>query len=397
MWNPLSNWLSPKPLSNDEFEKAKADLLKKAPIPVLWLFGKTGSGKSSIVRYLTGVEAIEIGQGFRPQTQYSSRYDFPSSSEPILTFLDTRGIGEAGYKPEQDIAEFSDIANLIVVPVRVMDHALNDLLSALKAIRQQTKTLPVLLVFSTLHEAYPGEQHPEEYPYSKVDTDGVPTSIPEPLQRVIKKQLENFKGLYDAVVPLDLTPDFEGFEQPEFGGDKLKEAILELLPAAYRHNLLQIDEVVSPLKDKHHKKTRSTILGISGLAAAAAAVPVPWIDIPVVIGLQTHLIYKLAKLHGQQIDAATIAQVTSAIGSRLVIRMAIREFLKVIPWIGMTVNAASAFVVTYAQGMAWNWYFLRVQEGHVPSNEELKDVFKQQFQKASELWKTTHQTDSNAT
>ena len=97
MLDRLKSWLGLETLSNEQFEQQQRDLLKQTPVPVLWLFGKTGSGKSSIVRYLTGATQAEIGNGFRPQTTNSSQYDFPESEHPIIRFLDTRGLGEAGY------------------------------------------------------------------------------------------------------------------------------------------------------------------------------------------------------------------------------------------------------------------------------------------------------------
>ncbi len=66
-------------------------LREKTPTPVLWLFGKTQTGKSSLVRFLTGAADAEIGEGFRPCTRYSRQYDFPTSEVPLLRFLDTRG------------------------------------------------------------------------------------------------------------------------------------------------------------------------------------------------------------------------------------------------------------------------------------------------------------------
>ena len=60
-------------------EKEIEQLRRKAPIPSIWLFGKTGSGKSSIIRYLTGAESATIGEGYRPETKTSRRFDFPDS------------------------------------------------------------------------------------------------------------------------------------------------------------------------------------------------------------------------------------------------------------------------------------------------------------------------------
>src|SRR5262249_22317072 len=82
-------------------------LRQRLPVPVLWLFGKTQSGKTSIIRYLTGADAAEIGQGFRPCTRFSRLYEFPTAEAPLLTFLDTRGLDEPGYDPSEDLDRFN--------------------------------------------------------------------------------------------------------------------------------------------------------------------------------------------------------------------------------------------------------------------------------------------------
>ena len=87
MYEFLKQWWQGDSLSEDEYVQRRAQLLEKAPIPTFWLLGKTGSGKSSIIRYLTGVESAEIGNGYRPQTKTSQRYDFPDSNDPLMTFL----------------------------------------------------------------------------------------------------------------------------------------------------------------------------------------------------------------------------------------------------------------------------------------------------------------------
>ncbi len=54
------------------------------PTTEAWLIGKPQSGKSSVVRGLTGVSADIIGQGFRPHTQHTQRYAYPSEDLPLL-------------------------------------------------------------------------------------------------------------------------------------------------------------------------------------------------------------------------------------------------------------------------------------------------------------------------
>ena len=71
MFRKLKRWLPFCSLSDEDYRRERDRLLDRAPVPVFWLFGKTGSGKTSIVKYLTGAERAEIGGGFRPQTQCS--------------------------------------------------------------------------------------------------------------------------------------------------------------------------------------------------------------------------------------------------------------------------------------------------------------------------------------
>lgn len=391
MWNPLKNVFGHRHLTQVDYLEKTRELVQRAPLPVIWLFGKTGSGKSTIIRYLTGVDSVEVGTGYRPQTRFSSKYDFPNESEPLLRFLDTRGLGEVDYDPAEDLRQFGAETQLMIVVVRAMDHAVAEIVQALRQIRHAAPRRPVILALTSLHDAYPGQQHPEIDPFGNGPFP-LPETLHADLRRSIQLQYERFNGLFDRAVPIDLTPIEEGFHEPYLGGDRLKTAIIESLPGAYRQTLLQLNEVVAPLKDYTWKQAMPVILGTSTLAATAAAIPLPWVDIPVVMGLQTHLAYKLARIHRQRLDAQTMAHVTGGLGGRVAIRMAIREGLKFIPWVGMAANAAAAFAYTFASGMVWNWYFTEIRSGHVPTEEELRNVFRSQLQRATELWYTTRAT-----
>ncbi len=76
-------------------DKTPAQDLQTAPAPVLWLLGKTGAGKTSVIRALTG-EGV-LGSGWAPGTNAAALFDFPAMGAAVR-FLDTRGFGEAGIR-----------------------------------------------------------------------------------------------------------------------------------------------------------------------------------------------------------------------------------------------------------------------------------------------------------
>ncbi|MEE4137401.1 MAG: hypothetical protein V2I32_15080, partial [Desulforhopalus sp.] len=72
-WQGLGNALfNPKAHNID----AKISAVKqRLPIPVFWLLGKAQSGKTSLIKALTGDGAVEIGNGFQACTKRSRLYD----------------------------------------------------------------------------------------------------------------------------------------------------------------------------------------------------------------------------------------------------------------------------------------------------------------------------------
>lgn len=390
-------WRGKLPASEADYEKEIEQLREKAPIPSIWMFGKTGSGKSSAIRYLTGAADTLIGEGYRPETRFSRRYDFPDSLEPLLTFIDTRGLGEAAYDPQEDIARFSGTTQLMVVTVRVTDHALQTVIEPLRRIRAAMPHRPVLLTLTCLHEATGRvDITAQDDPFVTVQAQspGLPPiktqhvpSIPLALQTLLDEKAHQFKGLYDIFVPIDLTRPEDGFSDPDFGGQRLKQAILEYLPHAYRQALLSLHETDRPPRSALQQRARWQVLASSALAATAGAVPLPWVDIPAVLGIQAHLAVKLSNIYEQELTAKHWAVLSGAAGSRIALRMVVREALKFIPLVGMAAGAASSFAFTYALGMSWDWYFADLRGGNVPSAEQLKEVFAEQLKRGRKLWR----------
>jgi uncharacterized protein (DUF697 family) len=366
-------------------------LRPKLPIPVFWLFGRTQSGKTSLIKYLTGAERAAIGKGFEPCTRFSSKYQFPTAEAPLVTFLDTRGLDEPGYDPAEDLARFGGEAHVVVVTVKAMDHAQENVLTHLRTLRKASPARPVLLVLTCLHEGYPQQQHPMAYPF---DAEGKPepaASVSDELARSLAEQRSRFAGLYDRVVAVDLTQPEEGFNEVNYGGETLRAALLDLLPAALRQTLLTLKEATSDLQDLYEQQALPYIIGYSTLAATAGTIPVPLVDLAVLSGIQSRMVYHLAKLYGQPMDPKRFLEVAGTLGGSIVFRQGLRELIKLVPYLGTVAGAVAcgtlAGATTFALGKAACYYYSSVHRGHVPRPEELKRYFNEQRLHAALNWK----------
>lgn len=368
-------------------------LRRKMPAPILWLFGKTQSGKTSIIKYLTGAESAEIGKGFQPCTRFSQQYQFPVREAPLLTFLDTRGLDEPGYNAAEDLARFNDQAHVLLVTVKALDHAQENVLNHLHGIRRAKPSRPVLLVLTCLHEAYPQQQHPLPYPFS---TEGElladSSALPADLMRSLAEQRRRFEGLVDRVVAVDLTPAEEGFNDPDYGGPLLRQILLEMLPAGFRQTFLSLRDVRRELQDFFARQALPHILAYSTLAATAAALPVPFVDLFLLSGIQSRMIYQLAQLYGQPLTAPRFLEIASTLGLGLLLRQGTRTLIKCIPYIGPALGSAASGTLagasTFALGKAFCHYYRAVHQGHVPKTEELRHYYREQLTKAEQAWKS---------
>jgi uncharacterized protein (DUF697 family)/predicted GTPase len=382
MLQPLKNWFS-RSRSRAAIDERLEKLRQKAPVPLIWLFGKTQSGKTSIVRFLTRANDAEIGQGFRACTRFSRKYSFPTEQAPLVRFLDTRGVDEPNYDPAEDLARFNQQAHLVVVTVKALDHAQGNMLEHLRVIRRAQPLRPIILALTCLHEAYPQQQHPAEYPFG---TGRELQDVPEELARTIAEQKRRFGDLVDHVVPIDLTRLEEGFAEANYGGKRLQEVVIAALPAAYRQTLLTLEEAGTDLRDAYSNRVLPHILGYSTLAATAGAFPIPWVDLLILPAIQTQMIYHLARLYGQPLSAARFTELASTLGLGMLLRQAARELMKFIPYVGSVAGGVLGAASTFALGKAFCYYYSAVHQGHVPTAEELKRYYHQQLVLAQQKW-----------
>src|SRR4029077_15112004 len=132
------------------------------------------------------------------------------------------------------------------------------------------------------------QQHPQPYPFI---ADGEPITteppLPEGLIRSIAEQRRRFEGLFDKLVLVDLTQPQEGFTEPNYGGPRLREVLLDQLPSALGQTLRTLDVATRELQDLYAHQPMPHALGYRLLAATAGAVPIPFVDLILLSGIQT--------------------------------------------------------------------------------------------------------------
>ena len=134
------------------------------------------------------------------------------------------------------------------------------------------------------------------------------------------------------------------------------------------------------------------MLSYSTLAAGAGAIPVPFVDLLLLPGIQAKMAHALADVYGQPMTKQRFWEIASAVGSGVMARQAARETAKFIPGIGAAAGAALAWGLTFALGRAFCQYFQSIREGHVPDPADLRRYYKDQLEEAESAWKKLHPT-----
>jgi uncharacterized protein (DUF697 family) len=379
---------SPK-VSEAELERCLKEVWHTLPVPVFWLLGKTQSGKTSLIRAVTENSRAEIGDGIRPCTATAREYSFPSEADCILRFLDTRGLGEVNYDPTPDIALFQDQAHLLIVVMKAMDHAQQAVMLALKQIHAARPQWPILVVQTTLHEGYTSreQQHILPYPFG---TTPFPPQVPEDLIRSILTQRKLFAdaGIPARFVPVDFTLPGDDYEPTDYGLEALWGAIEELMPLGLRRMLEQYGSVRKTLRDIHLRAAHPHVMSYAVAAGAAATVPVPMVDIPLVLAIQAKMFHAIASIYHQDFDMKQIGQVLSGLGVGFLGRLGGRELLKVIPGYGSAISAVYAGASTYALGLTLCYYYGKLRDGGVPDQKEFRRIYDDHFQEGRRRLRT---------
>ena len=331
-------------------------------LPTLWLVGKTGAGKSSLIQAITGDSRAVIGNGFQPCTRTSHVYDFPQD-KPLLRFLDTRGLAEAGYDASEDIAECEHRSHALVVVMKADDPEQSAVLRVLQQVKASGKIHHAIVVHTAMLTLPDEHERQQALAYNQ-------------------QQVEHVLG---QTLP-QVVVDFVGEAGQPVGIMALQQALADMLPiVAQLHQMVDNRDQESLAFAQVHQE----VLWYAGGAAAVDVIPIAgWVAVP---ALQGKMLHSLANQYGLVWNKRMISELITALGVgfsiRYASRFAVMQLLELVPVYGQTVGAATAatlsFLTTYALGRVAGKYFYHRCRGESVNSEELQALYRQVF---ADMW-----------
>jgi len=376
-------WFS---VSDERVAEILATVRAELPTTEALLIGKPQAGKSSIVRGLTGVSAEIVGQGFRPHTQHTQRYAYPTNDLPLLIFTDTVGLGDVNRETQAiaqeligDLQQASRCARVSILTVKINDFATDTLRQIAQELRQKYPNIPCLLAVTCLHEVYPAgtADHPDYPPQF------------DAVNRAYNTIQQNFRGLYDRAVLIDFTLAEDGYDPVFYGLEAFRDALADLLPEAEAKAIYQLldEKAGQQIGNLYRDVGRRYMLAFAIAAATLAAVPLPFATMPVLTAVQVSMVGILGKLYGQTLTPSQAGGVVSAIAGGFLAQAIGRELIKFIPGFGSVIAASWAAAYTWALGEGACVYFGDLMGGKKPDPQQIQAVMRSAFQSAQERFK----------
>ncbi len=358
-------WQALAKSSKDGQEPDMAEVRKgvNRTLPVIWLLGRTGAGKSSLIRSLTGLTAAQVGNGFEPCTRTADMFNFPESL-PVMRFLDTRGLGETGYDPSDDLKVCEKRSHVLLAVARLDDPVQGEVTAAIAAVSKRRPNTPIIVVHNAA-DLLPDEQ--------------TRFRAREQIQQVFERATGKKLPFVETVLLPDLASDSKtGIEALVTHLDKIMPEVALLLAREERRDA----------ERSGFAGLRARVLWYASAAGASDVAPV--VGAVTVPTLQAAMLRMLGKYYTVEWTRARMTEFTLALGAGAAFRFAasyaVRQLAKLIPVYGQTAGAAAAgtisFAATYALGRAAAFYLHRTHQGLAVDTEELRALYTDALKRA---------------
>lgn len=338
----------------------EVDLLDDMTLPTLWLLGKSGAGKSSLVQKLTVSTDAELGSGFRPCTPTTRAYEFPSTM-PLVRFLDTRGIDEASFDSMPELAKLSAISQAVIVVSKLGDPAQNSIIAmlrGLKALRPSTSAKELCVVHTHIDEIEDERNR----------------------RRLRHENHSKFEAAWGSELPFCCVDLSHPHNSDALGSDSLIGMLNDLIP-----DTIQVFEALRLRQEEAagFAEIRSKVSRYA--AAAAASDTVPLAGLITVPAIQGKMMLSIAEACGVTWDGRLISEFATALGSsaaaKYALHLSTRQLVKAIPvWgqtLGATLAATTSYATTFALGRTLFRYLYNRSRGRIIDTNEVQLVYRE--------------------
>lgn len=381
--------------------------------PRIFLIGRTGVGKSSLINALCGAYLSRVSDT-KSCTKNAKIYECKDNERTLMQILDTRGIAESESLNDSvsaedmlinQINEFSPDVTVLMLNCTHRDDVNSDV-EFLKKVSQSYEIinkmrLPIVVVVNKCDEMAPSRfKIPEEYPENKV--------------KKIEEMVQYYKGIIvknglkiDNIIPVSSLIDWQtpdGLEVdvdiienlPQYDIDNLQiafdgryriEELLDILEKAILDFEAQMGlRMASRLKEVVDRFAKHLNTIFSGISATVALTPIPISDVYVLLVIQSVLVSLIASLSGRDISLDTAKEFIFSMGGvagagyafRLLAQQASKLINGVWPGAGSAVSSGIAAMGTSAIGKAAISYYI---------DDKTMDEAKKKFEEAK---KSTH-------
>lgn len=384
--------LKEKILGDKELKELMEGIDSHRP-PRIFLIGRTGVGKSSLINALCGGYVAGVSDT-RSCTENAVPYKVMDGDRVLMEILDTRGIAESESLNDEtsaedmliaQINEFSPDVAILVLNCTHRDDVNSDV-EFLKHLANEygkinTLRLPIVVVVNKCDEMAPTRlKHPSEYSQKKIE------KINEVLKYykgiIVKNGLKiddiiavsslidwmTPDGMEIAVEDIDNLPlaDIENL-QMAFDGRYHIEELLDILEKAILDFEAQMGlRMAARLKDVVIRIAKHLNTIFSSISGGIALSPIPVSDIYILLALQAILVALIASLSGRDISFDSAKEFIFSLGGvtgagftfRLIAQQASKFLNVVFPGIGSAISSGVAIAGTSAIGKAAISYYI---------------------------------------
>jgi uncharacterized protein (DUF697 family)/GTPase SAR1 family protein len=379
------------------------ELIDESRPPRLYVFGRSGAGKSSLINALSNQEVAETG-AVAPQTVDSELYHISASDRyASWDVVDSRGLFES-VPPEGGVP--TDTVEFLKEDLR--EYRPDMLIHVMKPghARAGERDFEVL---NELQEEFGELFPPVVYCLNHVDTHLTPGGEWPPennpsLAGDIKETLDFVTGVLEEKqdtelqkTPLDENQPLTGYkfdsddhvgivpvclkEGARWNVDPLNRLISDFLPDSARLQYAQLQQRQDIMRDLSRDVTNK----FAGAATGIGALPVPVGDVAVLLPLQYLLIVIIGGFSCQEMKVETGKEYLGAMGGTtiggLAARSMARSLLQFVPIAGTAISASVAGGGTWAMGRSAEAYFF---DDEVIEPSSLREEGKGRFQEENE-------------